>query len=63
MALLKKKNLGNDKVLPPKHIQILIFDGRVTIADYTHNDEYRALLSSLSRCGIQQDIQTESWCG
>ena len=62
MALQKEKNSDINK-RPPSFINILIFDGRVTIYDYTHNDEYKILLNSLKQCGVQQDVQTESWCG
>jgi len=40
-----------------------VFNGRVVFDDRTHQDEYEIILSLLSRCGVEQNIQTASWCG
>lgn len=54
---------GAEAKMPPDYMEILIFDGRVVIHDYSKNDDRELVLVLLGAFGIKTENVSEGWCG
>lgn len=60
MALLKGRRSSSEALAS---ISVLIHEGRVVISDYSHSDDYHAVLALLGAAGVKPAVETASWCG
>jgi len=58
-----KEKKSNNKKTGPKFASILIDEERTVILDCSDQDDYNIVLALSAACGIEQDVETESWCG
>jgi hypothetical protein len=44
-------------------VRVHIFDGTITIWDYSEKDDRNILLAFFAAAGVRPVVKTDSWCG